>query len=362
MSNGASVIAAAFAEREPYLEREVFATVQPEAIAQAVDSFCRAHLGAGVDEYEFFATSIGSVHGVRLTYGQRVVVKAHRADRDHLSAVQHVQEHLSRAQFPSSRPVLGPTPLAHGLAVVESLLDEGSWADAHQPAVRREMAFTLARLVELSRPIASLPGLSSMRDSARRLWLEPHDPRFDFPGTSSGAEWIDRLARAASEQVDNLAGGAVVVGHGDYRVEHLLFSEGQTTAVYDWDSLGVGPEPVAVGSAANAFTADWSKEGYRCVTTLEESTAFIADYEAARGAPFTPAERQATSAAMVAALAYGARCEHSDRLTDFGDQPPSPAPSTVSPGGSLALLAIHGVRMLGGDEPFGAINTVTKMS
>jgi hypothetical protein len=363
MSDGASVIAAAFAEREPDLEREVFATVQPETIAQAVDSFCRAHLGEAVDEYEFFATSIGSVHGVRLTDGQRVVVKAHRADRDrdHLSAVQHVQEHLSRAQFPSPRPVLGPTPLAHGLAVVESLLDEGSWADAHQSAVRREMAFTLARLVELSRPLASLPGLSSMREIARRLWLEPHDPRFDFPGTSGGAEWIDRPARAANEQLDEFEGPAVV-SHGDYRVEHLLFTEGRATAVYDWDSLGVGPEPVVVGSAACAFTADWSREGYRCVPTLEESVAFIADYEAARGAPFTPAERQATSAAMVAALAYGARCEHSDRLTDFGDQPPSPAPSAVSPGGFLALLATHGVRMLGGDEAFGAINTVTKMS
>ena len=349
MSNRASVIAEAFAEREPYLEREVFATVQPEAIAQAVDSFCRAHLGAGIVEYEFFATSVGSVHGVRLTDGRRVVVKVHRTDsaRDHLLAVQCVQKYLSGGQFPSPRPLLGPTPLVHGLAVVETLLDEGWWADAHQPAVRREMAFTLARLVEVSRPLASLPGLSSMRDRARQLWLHPHDPRFDFPGTSHGAEWIDRLARAANEQVDNLAGGADVVGHSDYRVEHLLFTEGRVTAVYDWDSLGVGPESIVVASAAQAFTADWSKEGYRCVPTLKESTAFIADYEAARGASFAPAERQATSAAMVAALAYGARCEHSDRLTDWGDRLPGPAPAAVPPDGCLALLATHGAHMLG---------------
>ncbi len=134
-------------------------------------------------------------------------------------------------------------------------------------------------------------------------------------GTPQGAEWIDHLARAANEQLDGLATGEVVVGHTDYRVEHLRFTEGRVSAVYDWDCLAVGPEPVA--SAAYAFTADWGRDDCECVPTLEESLAFIADYETARGAPFTATERQATSVAVVAALTYGARCEHSDRLTDF---------------------------------------------
>ena len=38
----------------------------------------------------------------------------------------------------------------------------------------------------------------------------------------------------------------------------------------------------------------------------------MADYEAARGAGFSPAEREALDAAWVYATAYGARCEHSD--------------------------------------------------
>lgn len=350
MSNGASVIADVLAgwEGDVHLEREVFATIEPMAIAAAVDGFCRSHLDAGVSRYEFFATSVGSVHGVCLGDGRRVVIKAYRADVDsgHLLAVQRVQTQLSAAQFPGPRPILGPTPLAHGLAVVESLLDQGSWANAHEPAVRGEMASTLARLIELCRPLAMPEGLHSIRDATQRLWRQPHDRRFDFPGTARGAEWIDRLFRAANERLEQLDLGPWVVGHCDYRAEHVRFTDGQISAVYDWDSLAVGPEPVVVGLAAHAFTADWSRDGWH-LPTLAESFEFISDYQTARGAPFTPEERRATSAAMTAALSYSARCEHSDRLTAFGTQRPGPAPAAVPPGAYLERLATDGPRLLG---------------
>jgi hypothetical protein len=232
------------------------------------------------------------------------------------------------------------------LAVVETLLDEGTWADAHVPAVRGEMASTLARLIELCRPLGAPAGLGSIRDGARRLWLQPHDRRFDFAGTSHGAEWIDRLRDAANQQLDRLGPAQAVIGHSDFRAEHLRFADGRVSAVYDWDSLGVGPEPVVVGNAAHAFTADWSRRGWQ-LPTLTESFAFISDYEAARGTPFGREERQAAPAAMIAALSYSARCEHSDRLTRFGTQPPGPAPAAVPPGGFLAHLASRGAALLG---------------
>ncbi|MDQ6779335.1 MAG: phosphotransferase [Actinomycetota bacterium] len=329
----------------------MFETVEPEAIAEALDAFSRAHLGAAVSCYKFFATSVGSVHGVLLEDGRRVVIKVARADtdRDHLLAVQGVQAHLVAAGFPSPRPLVAPTPLAHGVAVVESLLDDGSWGNAHDPAVRGEMASALAKLIELCRPRAQLEGLRTTREGAKRLWREPHDRRFDFPGTAHGAEWIDRLARAASEQLDGLALGPAVVGHCDYRTEHLRFSDGRVSAVYDWDSLCAGPEPVIVGQAAHAFTADWSRDGWH-LPTLDESFAFISDYETARGAPFTREERQGASAAMIAAVSYSARCEHSDRLTKLGTRPAGPAPPTVPPNGYLGRLATHGPQLLGIDE------------
>jgi hypothetical protein len=363
MNNGASVIAAVLpareGESEAHLERDVFATVDPAEIATLVDRFCCSHLGAGISRYEFFATSVGSVHGVLLDDGQRVVVKVHRAGAGggHLRAVQRVQSHLSTQQFACPRPLLGPTALAEGLAVVETMLDAGSWRSAHEPAVRGEMASTLARLIELCRPLRPLDGLDLARERARRLWLEPHDRRFDFPGTARGAEWIDRLSRAANDQLDSLDLGPELIGHTDYRAEHVRFSGARISAVYDWDSLALAPEPLFVGQAAHAFTADWSRRGWR-LPTLVESRAFIADYEAARGTPFPPAERQAASAAMVAALSYSARCEHSDRLTRFGTRPPPPTPTQTSPpalaavppGGYLAILATHGPELLGSAE------------
>ncbi len=44
--------------------------------------------------------------------------------------------------------------------------------------------------------------------------------------------------------------------------------------------------------------------------TNEESQAFIAAYEEARGTPFTSDEHQTLQAAKIGSLAYGARCEH----------------------------------------------------
>ena len=41
--------------------------------------------------------------------------------------------------------------------------------------------------------------------------------------------------------------------------------------------------------------------------------AFVVDYEQARGALFTPHELELVDAANLALIAYGARCQHSDR-------------------------------------------------
>jgi hypothetical protein len=316
------------------LEREVFATADPRRIAALVDRFCRENLGSGAAAYEFFATSAGSVHGLRLEDRRRVVVKVYRPDVDatHLAAVQRVQTQVADDGFPSPRPLLAPTPLARGLAIVEATLDRGTWADAHEPAARKAVAAALVRLVEHARPTA---GLVSWRDAYDRLWRRPHDARFDFPGTAQGAEWIDRLAAVARRRLDDHAAGDTVVGHGDWRAEHLRFANGALSAVYDWDSLAVAHEPVFTGAAAHAFTANWSIEGHPCIPTIEESLAFIADYEAARANPFTDAERRTALNALVATMAYSARCEHCGRAS-------GPIPET----GCLGILARHGDRLL----------------
>jgi hypothetical protein len=56
-------------------------------------------------------------------------------------------------------------------------------------------------------------------------------------------------------------------------------------------------------------------------------------------------------------MAYTARCEHADLLSDFGRGPPvSPDSSSVPAGSARAFLATHAAELL--DSAVGALPTV----
>jgi len=316
------------------VEPLVFGTGDADAIAAQIDRFCSERLGAPVAEPRFFESSVGSVFGLRLADGRQVVVKAHQPNvpLEFLCAVHAVQSHLAAAGFPAPRPLLAPSPLGLGHATVEELRVEGAWADAHDPSVRCAMAETLAQLVQLGRGFVDLkglrPGLLS-RIPDGQIWPEPHSAIFDFEASAAGAEWIDKLAAHAREVLRRPAGERVLA-HVDWSVKHLRFEKGAVTVVYDWDSLAVGLEPVIVGEAARGFTFTWNLP-VRLAPSLEESRAFVAEYEIARGAAFTPAERTTAGAAAVYGLAYTARCEH--------------CLGSVAPGNALDALAAHGSQL-----------------
>jgi hypothetical protein len=178
----------------------------------------------------------------------------------------------------------------------------------------------------------------------------PHDGRFDFARTAGGAEWIDAIAARARRARDRGVGD-VVVGHTDWRVENMRFSDGAVSAVYDWDSLAIQREPVLAGGVAHLFTSDFGAgPGWVQRPTLAEALAFVADYEAARGAPFDDDERAVARAALVYAMAYTARCEHSDALTDMGRAAvrPERAAGPTPDGSARAFLAAHADALLNG--------------
>jgi hypothetical protein len=186
-----------------------------------------------------------------------------------------------------------------------------------------------------------------MEVGAGQLWPEPHDRRIRFSETSGGAEWIDAIA-ARARPVRDQPVGPLVVGHTDWRAQNLRLLDGQVSAVYDWDSLSVIREPVLVGSAAHGFTANWAVEDHWQLPSLGEALAFIADYELARGAPFDTAERAAARASLTYTMAYTARCEHSDAVTDMGRRPPQvPAVAERPAGTARAFLAEHAAGLLG---------------
>lgn len=238
---------------------------------------------------------------------------------------------------------MGPTAVEAGIAVVEELVDRGGRACAHEAAIRAALARGLARMVELCRGFRALPGLGPSLLTAPaggQLWPEPHDRRFDFAGTAAGAEWIDELAAQARLRLAASA-GEMVVAHSDWRAEHVRFEGEEIVAAYDWQSLAMGREPALVGAAAHAFTADWAIPQARRLPNLDEFRAFVGEYEAARGARFSPAERESIDAAWVYATAYGARCEHSDAQCGLPW-----AKAQISDDTFRALLAHHGHELL----------------
>jgi hypothetical protein len=327
-------------EQDRARARAIYGTADPHEIAQTLDAFCATHLGAYISGSVFYASSQADVSGVQLTDGRRVVVKAHLPDwpLTFLTAAYQVQHRLFARNFPCPQPLLGPMPLGQGYAVVEELVDAGSFADARDPAVRRSLAQTLARLVELTRDLQAVPGLRPgllSRIPPGALWPQPHSPIFDFERTAAGAEWIDQQASQARVVLQNST-GEQVIGHNDWSVQNCRFAEGTIGVVYDWDSLALDLETTIVGEAARGFTMNWLVPEPPPRPGPEEARAFVEDYEAARGKRFTLAEWTALAAAATYALAYGARMEQSLH-PDNRDFPT---------GSARALLATYGAAYL----------------
>jgi hypothetical protein len=291
----------------PWVEDDLFGTHDPDAVGNAFAHFCMEELGSAVSVPLFYEASVGCVAGLELADGRRVVVKAHSPanSRPFLEATVRIHTALVARGFPAPEVLLGPRPFGHTFATVEELVDVGEYRDAHEPAIRAALARALAELVTLA---AELPraGLVPEEPPADVLWPNPHHPMFDFEATSAGAEWIDELAARARRRLEGSA--EPVIGHRDWTVKHCRFVADDLRVVYDWDSLGLMPEPELVGHAAAHFTTTWQLE-VPLIPSPDEARAFVAEYEEARGREFAPAERARLGAQAVYSLAYGARCE-----------------------------------------------------
>jgi hypothetical protein len=285
------------------VERSIFGTDDPDSIWEQVLDVCPDARACFA-----FRVSIGAMFGLDLRDGSRVALKLHTATypSDYLAAAQAVQEHLWRRGFPCPRP-LG----VRGRATIEEWKDDGGYRDGHEPEVRRALAVTLARLIELTGRLQPAPPLRrgfSFPDRGAPLWPTPHNVLFDFEATAAGAEWIDEIA-AAARRVRDEPVGRTVVGHGDWVANHVRFEGAHPAVAYDWDSLDTDREPNFVGCSAATFTY-MEHLPVELQPTVEETLAFIADYEAARRNPLTLEERRAAHAAAVYVRAYATRCGH----------------------------------------------------
>jgi hypothetical protein len=259
-------------------------------------------------EIFFFAASVGALFGVVREDGVRITIKLHKRFQDdvYFADMQQLQSALAAAGFAAPRP-LG----RRQTATLEEWLDDGEFRDGHEPKVRQAMARELVRFHELAEASGVRPRRPFFPYGDEALWPVPHNALFDFAATAHGAEWIDEIARAA-KRVRDSGDGVELVGHTDWSAKHLRFDpELNVTAVYDWDSVDTDLEPLLVGNAAGSFT--YTEElPYEIFVwpSAEESVAFMDDYEAARGTPFSAGERRSAHGACVYLRAYAARCGH----------------------------------------------------
>lgn len=316
-----AVIQAAIDEWEsPIVELDIFGTGHADEIFAVMDEFCCQHLGSGIAGYLFQKSSIGSAHGVRLRDGREVVIKARlpasvnrclNSDASSLSAVCRVMGWLNRRGYPCAPPIAGPAPLGAGFATVEGFLQGGHRVNGLDPRYRKAMAVGLADLVETLQEVDFDTSCLRPFFGGKTLYPQPHSKLFDFEKTAAGAEWIDAFAARARalEQHES----PPVLGHGDWRVEHVRFDGDEIVATYDWDSLAWMPEAKLVANAAYSFSADWTDADRPNLPRAPDILSFVADYEQARGQPFSNDERRSLLASCVYGVAYGARCSHAVR-------------------------------------------------
>jgi hypothetical protein len=283
--------------------RDVMGTAEPAQLRAQV-----ASVEPEVEEIFFFTASVGALFGVRRRDGSRVAVKFHKLFQDgaYLDELQRVQARLADAGYPAPRP-LGRVENA----TLEEWLDAGSFRDAHEPEVRGALARELLRFHRLATNVGLRPRRPFFPLGTDALWPVPHNALFDFDATSAGAEWIDEIAPAAKPLRDACE-AREVVGHTDWSAKHFRFDELlQATALYDWDSVDTQPEPLLVGNAAGSFTYTEELE-YDVFPwpSVDESLAFIDEYESARSAPFAATDRRAAEGACLYLRAYAARCGH----------------------------------------------------
>lgn len=311
------------------IERATFGTVPRATVDTWLREHLRARLGVGIEEVLFRSGRVNAVYGLLLDDGARVVTKVHRpalgeARTASLAAAVHAQHLLAAAGYPCPTPLDGPAATADLTATVESWLDAGVPGDAHDPGTRTAIATSLAHQVQLLTALPATVAAALQHPPAwavyqRGPWPVPHDPIFDFTSTPEQYTWLDGVAAEAAAVLNDLAAEmrADAVGHSDWYCGNLRFSTPhesptspassiQVAAAWDWDSLVRESEAVIAGMAAASYT-DSSTSGPQSPAP-DEAAAFLADYDASRGEPFTAAEQAGASAMVTWTLAYNARC------------------------------------------------------
>jgi len=185
-----------------------------------------------------------------------------------LEACREVQARMVSSSIPTPRPLTaGPTDL--GLVTIDEYLP-GERRECRSGQRRRRLAGLLATLVSQSPPAAECVELGASR-------LAKHPESVEV-GETTPSEFADEVAGLlpAVQAADR-----DVVAHLDWRTQNVAWSGDDVVAVYDWDSVAITNEAIAVGCAAGMFSYDF-RDGVPHVPSPGEVSGFIRDYRDVR--------------------------------------------------------------------------------
>lgn len=301
------------------LSKSILHSTDANSISDDINYFCIKILGSPVKKSLYIGLSVGASFGLVLQDGRNIFLKIHRPTHndeinaislESLTTISNIQAQLAEKGFPCPKVIHAPVRFGKGIATIHSFEDKGKQEDAHQPVIRRAMAETLARLIQMTNSYKAVPNIRQGRlFTTKNLYPTPHNALFNFENHADGAEWIDEIARRAKNTIQSMK-GETVLGHADWSVKNMRFENNEVVMTYDWDSLTLEDELHLLGIASATFTATWDIET-KITPSRHEAYMFVKDYEYFRDRPFTRRELEKISADATYCMAYTARCEYS---------------------------------------------------
>ena len=271
-----------------------------------LEGWCELHLGSRPPRELFRDGYLSTVVGLELEDARQVVVKI-RPPAPRLEGCFEVQRALHRKGYPCPEPLVGPAPFGAACATAECFVGGG----ASPPLRGRDpapFAAWLATLVALAPPVDEVgsllpsPPWTRWRHDEGAIWPMPDDIQADL-NTIAGPAWLDTVGRTARTRLAAGVGAPEVVGHGDWYTGNLRWADDELHVAHDWDSVLVDREAAIVGFAGAVYPA--VRAGSEA--TVEESQAFLAAYELARGREFSADERAVSWAAGLWLRAFDAK-------------------------------------------------------
>jgi hypothetical protein len=177
-----------------------------------------------------------------------------------------------------------------------------------------------------------------LRKPDTQLYPDPHNPFFDFRRNAEAARWIDQLAMRAVD-IRDADTTRVVVAHTDWSARNVRLNERQLLAVYDWDSVALVQEAIAVGQAAITWSVTAEPGGTR-FPTVHEVLNYLIAYDETAQHRLTVQQWRSAGAAAAQTLAYIARCEHALEAVGIERTDPCAARDRLTDSG-VALLDLH---------------------